>query len=408
MWELIQSNKRKSLILFFGMGALLLLIGFIFGSYYDSEAGGIVGVFFAIVVWLILSAVSYFGGSKILLAVSGAKEVTKDIHPQLYNVVEEMKIAAGVPYFPKIYIIDDPAPNAFATGVKPENSAIAVTSGLLSTLNRYELQGVVAHEMSHIINRDILLMTFAGMMLGAITLMSEVFFRGLYFGGGSRYRSRSSSKSSSGQAQVIIMILALVFAILGPILAQLFYFAISRKREYLADASAARLTRYPEGLASALEIIANSTHTLRTANKVTAPMYIVNPLKKHGMKLADFTSTHPPISERIKILRALQQGISYKDYQRVFEMIHGKKEKIIPDSALSETVPLIPIQKSLNEEKEFNPVEAKRQTGDILMKMNKYQFINCSCGVRIKVPPDYNKPLVVCPRCGRKHNLIIS
>lgn len=407
MWELIQSNKRKSLILFFGMGALLLFIGFIFGSYYDSEAGGIVGVFFAIIVWLILSAVSYFGGSKILLAVSGAKEVTKDIHPQLYNVVEEMKIAAGVPYFPKIYIIDDPSPNAFATGVKPENSAIAVTSGLLSALNRYELQGVVAHEMSHIVNRDILLMTFAGMMLGAITLMSEVFFRGMYLGSGSRYRTRSSSKSS-GQAQVILMILALVLAILGPILAQLFYFAISRKREYLADASAARLTRYPEGLASALEKIANSTHTLRTANKVTAPMYIVNPLKKQGMKLADLTSTHPPISERIKILRALQQGISYKDYQRVFEMIHGKKEKIIPDSALSETVPLISIQKSLNEEQEFNPVEAKRQTGDILMKMNKYQFINCSCGVRIKVPPDYNKPLVVCPRCGRKHSLIIS
>lgn len=407
MWELIQSNKRKSLILFFGMGALLILIGFVFGSYYNSETGGAVGVFFAILLWMILSAVSYFGGSKILLAVSGAKEVTKEIHPQLYNVVEEMKIAAGVPYFPKIYIIDDPAPNAFATGVKPENSAIAVTSGLLSTLNRYELQGVVAHEMSHIINRDILLMTFAGMMLGAITLMSEVFFRGMYFGGGSRYRSRSSSKSSSGQAQVVIMILAMVLAILGPILAQLFYFAISRKREYLADASAARLTRYPEGLASALEKIANSTYTLRTANKVTAPMYIVNPLKKEGMKLADLTSTHPPISERIKILRALQQGIGYKDYQRIYEMISGKKEKIIPDSALKEAVPVMPLQSAFTEEKDFNPVEAKRQTGDILMKMNDYQFINCSCGVRIKVPPDYNKSIVVCPRCGRKHSINI-
>jgi heat shock protein HtpX len=405
MWELIQSNKRKSLILFFGMGALLILIGFVFGSYYNSETGGAVGVFFAILLWMILSAVSYFGGSKILLAVSGAKEVTKEIHPQLYNVVEEMKIAAGVPFFPKIYIIDDPAPNAFATGVKPENSAIAVTSGLLSTLNRYELQGVVAHEMSHIINRDILLMTFAGMMLGAITLMSEVFFRGMYFGGGSRYRSRSSSKSSSGQAQVVIMIIAMVLAILGPILAQLFYFAISRKREYLADASAARLTRYPEGLASALEKIANSTYTLRTANKVTAPMYIVNPLKKEGIKLADLTSTHPPISERIKILRALQQGIGYKEYQKIYEMISGKKEKIIPDSALKEAVPAMPLQSAFTEEKDFNPVEAKRQTGDILMKMNDYQFINCSCGVRIKVPPDYNKSIVVCPRCGRKHSI---
>lgn len=405
MWELIQSNKRKSLILFFGMGALLVFIGYILGSYFDSESGGAVGIFFAILLWIILAMVSYFGGSKILLAVSGAKEVTKEIHPQLYNIVEEMKIAAGVSYFPKIYIIDDPAPNAFATGVKPENSAIAVTSGLLSTLNRYELQGVIAHEMSHIINRDILLMTFAGMMLGAITLMSEVFFRGIYFGGGSRYRSRSSSKSSSGQAQVLIMILAVVLAILGPILAQLFYFAISRKREYLADASAAKLTRYPEGLASALEKIANSNYTLKTANKVTAPMYIVNPLKKEGMKLADLTSTHPPISERIKILRALQQGIGYKDYQKIYEMISGKKEKIIPDSALKEAAPLMPIQSAFTDEKDFDPIEAKRQTGDILIKMNHYQFINCSCGVRIKVPPDYNRSVVVCPRCGRKHSL---
>lgn len=404
MWELIQSNRRKSLILFFGMGVLLILIGYVFGSFYEPESGGVVGVFIAVLLWIILSTVSYFAGSKILLAVSGAKEVTKEVHPQLYNVVEEMKIAAGVPYFPKIYIIDDPAPNAFATGVKPENSAIAVTSGLLSSLNRYELQGVVAHEMSHIVNRDILLMTFAGVMLGVITIMSDIFFRGMYFGGGSRYRSRSSSKSS-GQGQVIVMILAIVLAILGPILAQLFYFAISRKREYLADASAARLTRYPEGLANALEKIANSTHKLRSANKVTAPMYIVNPLKREGMKLADLTSTHPPISERIKILRALQQGVSYKDYQKVFEMIHGKKEKIIPDSALKESIPVTPVLGLTIADKDFNPVDAKREANDAVMKLNDYKFINCNCGVRIKIPPDYNQPVVVCPRCGTRHQL---
>uniref|UniRef100_A0A7V2ZIA0 Protease HtpX homolog n=1 Tax=Ignavibacterium album TaxID=591197 RepID=A0A7V2ZIA0_9BACT len=404
MWELIQSNRRKSLILFFGMGVLLILIGYVFGSFYEPESGGVVGVFIAVLLWIILSTVSYFAGSKILLAVSGAKEVTKEVHPQLYNVVEEMKIAAGVPYFPKIYIIDDPAPNAFATGVKPENSAIAVTSGLLSSLNRYELQGVVAHEMSHIVNRDILLMTFAGVMLGVITIMSDIFFRGMYFGGGSRYRSRSSSKSS-GQGQVIVMILAIVLAILGPILAQLFYFAISRKREYLADASAARLTRYPEGLANALEKIANSTHKLRSANKVTAPMYIVNPLKREGMKLADLTSTHPPISERIKILRALQQGVSYKDYQKVFEMIHGKKEKIIPDSALKESIPVTPVLGLTNADKDFNPVDAKREANDAVMKLNDYKFVNCKCGVKIKIPPDYNQPVVVCPRCGTRHQL---
>ncbi len=404
MWELIQSNRRKSLILFFGMGVLLILIGYVFGSFYEPKSGGVVGVFIAVLLWIILSTVSYFAGSKILLAVSGAKEVTKEVHPQLYNVVEEMKIAAGVSYFPKIYIIDDPAPNAFATGVKPENSAIAVTSGLLSSLNRYELQGVVAHEMSHIVNRDILLMTFAGVMLGVITIMSDIFFRGMYFGGGSRYRSRSSSKSS-GQGQVIVMILAIVLAILGPILAQLFYFAISRKREYLADASAARLTRYPEGLANALEKIANSTYKLKSANKVTAPMYIVNPLKREGMKLADLTSTHPPVSERIKILRALQQGVSYKDYQKVFEMIRGKKEKIIPDSALKESIPVTPVLGLTNADKDFNPVDAKREANDAVMKLNDYKFVNCKCGVRIKIPPDYNQPVVVCPRCGTRHQL---
>ena len=331
MWELIRANKRKSMILFVGMGFLLILIGYVFGSFYEPDAGGFIGIFFALILWSILSMVSYFGGSKILLGISGAKEVSQEIHPQLFNVVEEMKIASSFPYMPKVYIIDDPAPNAFATGVKPEKTAIAVTSGLLERLSRYELQGVVAHEMSHIINRDVLLMTFAGMMLGAITIISEVFLRGLYFGGGSRYKSKSSK--SSGQAQLIIMIVALVLAILAPILARLLYFAISRKREYLADASAVRLTRYPEGLASALEKISNSDLDLQKANKITAPMYIVNPLKKKGMKLSDLSSTHPPISERIRILRNLQQGANFKNYQQAFEIVKWKKSDLIPSSA---------------------------------------------------------------------------
>ncbi|HEX7358512.1 MAG TPA: M48 family metallopeptidase, partial [Ignavibacteriaceae bacterium] len=239
MWELIQANKRKSIFIFIGMGLLLILIGFTFGSFYSPDNGGLFGIFLALILWGILSLVSYFAGSKILLAVSGAKQVTQEVHPQLYNVVEEMRIAANLPNTPKIYIIADAAPNAFATGIKPENSAIAVTAGLLGTLNRDELQGVVAHEMSHIMNRDILVMTFAGMMLGAITLMAEVFARSLWLGGGSRYKSKSSNRN--GQAQLIIMILAIALAILGPIMAQLLYFAISRKREYLADASAVRL-----------------------------------------------------------------------------------------------------------------------------------------------------------------------
>ena len=185
-----------------------------------------------------------------MLSVSNAKEVTPEVHQQLFNIVEEMKIASNLPKMPKIFIINDAAPNAFATGTKPENSAITVTAGLLAKLNRDELQGVIAHEMSHIANRDILVMTFAGIMLGCIVLISEVFLKGLWFSGGSSARYRSKSSSGGGQAQLVMMIAAIILAILAPIAAQLLYFAISRRREYLADANGARLTRYPEGLAS--------------------------------------------------------------------------------------------------------------------------------------------------------------
>jgi len=404
MWELIQSNRRKSVFIFIGMGLLLILIGYVFGSFYASDKGGIVGVFIALILWGILSTVSYFAGSKILLTVSGAKEITKDVHPQLYNVVEEMRIAASLPNMPKIYVITDPAPNAFATGIKPENSAIAVTAGLLGTLNRDELQGVVAHEMSHIMNRDILLMTFAGMMLGAIALMSDMFGRSLWFGGGSRYKSKSSNKG--GQGQIIIMVVAIALAILGPIMAQFLYFAISRRREYLADASAVRLSRYPEGLASALEKISGSHYDLKTANKVTAPMYIINPLKKKGMQVANLTSTHPPISERIKILRSMQQGSNLINYQAAFETVKGKKANLIPRSGLTEAVPIILRQPLVDDKSTETNKQVKRDVGDLMMKLNDFRFVDCSCGVKIKIPPDFKNDSVTCPRCGRIHSLI--
>lgn len=405
MWELIAANRRKSVFIFIGMGLLLIMIGYVFGSFYASDEGGIVGVFFALILWGILSTVSYFAGSKIILSISGAKEITKDVHPQLYNVVEEMRIAANLPNMPKIYVITDPAPNAFATGIKPENSAIAVTAGLLGTLNRDELQGVVAHEMSHIMNRDILLMTFAGMMLGAITLMSEVFGRSLWFGGGSRYKSRSSNKG--GQGQIIILVVAIALAILGPIMAQFLYFAISRKREYLADASAVRLSRYPEGLASALEKISSSHADLKTANKVTAPMYIINPLKKKGMQIANLTSTHPPISERIKILRSMQQGANLINYQTAFETVKRKKANLIPNSGLTETTPIIFRRQLVDDKPIETNTQVKRDVGDLMMKINDFRFVNCSCGVKIKIPPDFKNDSVTCPRCGRIHSLTV-
>ena len=403
MWELIQSNKRKSIILFVSLGMTLILLGYFFGGAYYPDGGGYIGIFFALIIWGILSLISYFSGSKILLAVSGAKEVTKEVHPQLFNVVEEMKISAGLPKMPRIFIINDAAPNAFATGIKPEESAVAVTAGLLARLNRDELQGVIAHEVSHIVNRDILFMTFAGIMLGSIVLISEVFLRSLWFSGGGRYSSRSSK--SSGQGQVIIMVIAIVFAILAPLLAQLLYFAISRRREYLADASAVRFTRYPEGLASALEKISDNTIDLKTANKVTAPMYIVNPLKPKGQKLSDLTSTHPPISERIRILRSISGGANYVNYQNAFDIIKKSQTKIIPDSGLADTnviglKTILPISPAIGLEK-----ETKREMGNIMMKVNDYSFINCVCGLKIKVPPDFSKNEITCPKCGRVHQI---
>ncbi len=406
MWELIRANKRKSYFLFFTMGIVLLFLGFIVGETWFGQGGGSVGMFFAFIIWVILALISYYSGSSILLAISNAKEVNKSVHPQLFNVVEEMTIAASLPKMPKIYIINEEAPNAFATGRNPENSAVAVTAGLLARMNRDELQGVIAHEISHIVNRDILFMTFAGIMLGSIVLISEVFLRSLWFAGGSSNRYKSS-ESGGGQGQMIMMVVAIVFAILSPIIAQLLYFAISRKREYLADANGARLTRYPEGLASALEKLSQNTKDLKSANKVTAGMYIVNPLKKKGMKLSDLTSTHPPISERIRILRTMNSGAGFIDYQQAYVTVKRKNEKIIPKSVLNEKEK-VEIRNPLDSSKQASAKKTKRDIGDLMMNMNNYFFLTCVCGLKIKVPPDYKKNRIVCPKCGRKHTIPLN
>ena len=400
MWELIQSNRRKTMLLFFGMGVALVLLGYFIGSYFYPGGGGPFGIVFALFIWFILSLISYTSGSSILLSVSNAQEVSPGVHQQLFNIVEEMQIAASLPKMPKVYIINDAAPNAFATGIKPEHSAITVTAGLLSKLNRDELQGVIAHEMSHIANRDILVMTFAGIMLGSIVLISEIFLKGLWFTGGSSARYRSRSSSDSGQGQIVIMVIAIILAILAPIAAQLLYFAISRRREYLADANGARLTRYPEGLASALEKISSTSLDLKSANKVTAPMFIVNPLKKKGMKLSDLTSTHPPTSERIKILRSMAGGVNYINYQNAFNSVKGKNSVLLPASALADNSK-IDVRKPSSEIKSQDNIKEKRDLGDLMMTVNKYAFIVCACGLKMKVPPDYKEKSITCPRCGR-------
>jgi len=401
MWELIRANKRNSIILMVLMAVVLLLLGFIIGLSFFGRDGGFFGLIIATAIWLILTAVSFSGGDRILLAASKAQRVTHDVHPQLFNVVEEMKIAAALPAMPKIYIIPDPAPNAFATGRKPETASVAVTAGLLGRLNRDELQGVIAHEISHILHRDILFVTLAGIMLGSIVLLSQVFLRSMFYSSmGSR--RRYSSGKGGGQAQLIMLVIAIIAAILAPIMAYLLYFALSRRREYLADAGAARLTRYPEGLAGALEKIANDkSPQLAAVNKVTAPMYIVNPFKKKKqMKLSDLTSTHPPISERVKILRNMSGGASFKDYSEAFSKVTHAKT-VVPAAALTkEDIALR--QASAEAKKRQRAEKQMRQVGDIMRKVNGFLFLTCLCGLKLKVPPNYKSNRVICPRCKRK------
>ncbi|MCP5062531.1 MAG: M48 family metallopeptidase [Ignavibacteriae bacterium] len=401
MWELIRANKRKSYILFIFMGVILLLLGYAIGFMFLGETGGPFGIVLAFIIWSVLSLISYFTGHKILLSISNAKEVTKEVHPQLFNIVEEITIAASLPKMPKIYIVNSEAPNAFATGRNPENSAVAVTAGLLAQMNRDELQGIIAHEISHIVNRDVMYMTFAGIMLGSIVIISEIFLRGFWFGGSSslnRYRGKSSG---GGADQIVIIVLSMLLAILAPILAQLLYFAISRKREYLADANGARLTRYPEGLASALEKLSQNRYTLRTANKATAGMYIVNPLKKKGMQITNLSSTHPPISERIGILRGMMHGAAFADYQTSYNKIKNNNEKIIPPSGLENKID-IPILSQIDKLTSLGKKEEQRKLGDIVMSVNDYSFLNCSCGLKLKAPADFKGKEVSCPKCGNR------
>lgn len=298
----IASNKRASWVLMVAIVILLLALGFVIGySYWGSPQGGLglLGVFgVAAILW---SLFGYYAGAGIALAVSGAREIKHDDEPRLWNVVEEMSIAAGVP-MPKVYLIDSDSPNAFATGRDPAHSAVAVTRGLVDKLNREELQGVIGHEMSHIRNYDIRFATLIGVMVGMIALIADFFLRTLFWTGAGR-RGRSESGGNP-----IFFLVAIVFAILAPLFAYLVQFAISRKREYLADASSAELTRNPLGLASALEKIAADPAPLKTSNRATAHLYIENPGRKQRQRSGLF-DTHPPIAERVARLR----GMAYVD-----------------------------------------------------------------------------------------------
>lgn len=297
MYDQISSNNRKTWLLIFFFFALIIFIGWVFAYTTDY---GYVALPIAVFLAIAMTVGSYYHSDKIVLAMSKARPATRQEHAFLVNSVEGLALAAGLPT-PRIYVIDDTAPNAFATGRNPERAVICVTTGLMQKLNRQELEGVIGHEMSHISNRDIMIMCIAAVLAGMFVLISDFMLRSWFWGG----RRRRSSSSGGGQATAILMLVGFVLAILAPIFAALIQAAISKRREYLADANGARLTRYPEGLAGALEKLARDREPLEVANKATAHLYIVNPFKGRRVSMANLFNTHPPIEERIRRLRAM-------------------------------------------------------------------------------------------------------
>lgn len=301
VYNAIDSNKRKTFFIMILFIMFFVTVAYIFGQ----AAGGGYGLSYAgifLIISGLMSFFSYYYSDKIVLAMSGAKKADPHRDSEVIHIVEQLCIASGLPK-PAVYIVNDQAPNAFATGRDPKHAAVAVTTGLLSILKRSELEGVIAHELSHVKNYDTRVMGVVSILVGAIAILSDVFMRSLWFGG------LGGDRDDDNKGNQIFMILAIIASILAPIAASLIQLAISRRREFLADASGALLTRYPEGLANALEKIAGDRHVLKSASNATAHFYIENPFKADAHKsrswIINLFSTHPPVEERVKILRSM-------------------------------------------------------------------------------------------------------
>ncbi len=292
------SNIRKTWLLITGFFVVVIGIGWLFSRIYGNPSI----LYFAVIFSIVMNFISYWYSDKIVLAMNRAVPVEKKDNPELYNIVENLSITAGLP-MPKIYLVKEKQPNAFATGRNSKHAVVAVTEGLLERLDRSELEGVIAHEMSHIGNKDILLSTMVVVLVGFISIISDMFLRSMFWGG---FRNRDDREE--GRLGAILMLVGIALAILAPISAMLIQFAISRKREFLADASGALLTRYPEGLAKALEKISKDVTPMKVANNSTSHLWIDNPLK--GRKKMDWLTrlfmTHPPVVERIAALRGMK------------------------------------------------------------------------------------------------------
>lgn len=291
----VRKNKTGSLLLISFFIIIIGLLGAAFGIYIGSVTAGVI---LAMIISIIYSLIGFYSGNKMILTMSGAREVTKREYPHLWHAIDGLALAANIPV-PKAYVIDDSALNAFATGRDPQHASITVTTGLLEKLNRQELEGVVAHEMSHIKNYDIRFMMLTAVLVGIVTLLSDFMLRSFLWGG-------KGGRDNKGSAGVILIVIGLALAVLAPIIGQLIKLAISRKREYMADASGAILTRYPPGLANALKkISADPDPLVDKANKATSHLFISMPFRTKGSAIANLFSTHPPIEERIRRLEAM-------------------------------------------------------------------------------------------------------
>jgi heat shock protein HtpX len=301
--EQIAANKRKTVLLFVVAIAFTGLVGFAIGFLFFN--GGTAGVVIAVALAVILSLSSYFAGDRLVLASTRAREVGAAEEPRLHNVVEGLAIAAGIPK-PRVYVVPEQAPNAFATGRNPEHSSVAVTQGLLDIMNRVELEGVIGHEMSHVLDRDILIGTVVATVVGAAVLMSEFFMRSWFWSGGRMGGRRDGGGGDAGIVALVLFAVGIVLLIIAPIAGQLIKLSVSRNREYLADAQGVLLTRYPPGLIAALEKIRDAPHAMRAANNATAHLWLDQPSRVPGdgtSTMEKLFSTHPPIQERIDRLQ---------------------------------------------------------------------------------------------------------
>jgi heat shock protein HtpX len=303
-YDQIAANRRNSFLLALIVVVLFGALGFTIGyAISGSSSGAITVTVIALAIGGALSLGSYFGGDSLVLSASEAREIDPAQLPQLHNVVQEMALAANVP-MPKVYLIDDTAPNAFATGRDPKHASVAITTGLLEKLDREELQGVMGHELSHVRNYDIRFALLVGVLVGSIALLADFFLRFTFWGGGPR-RSRDDDRGGGNGLQVVFFVLAIILAILAPIAARLVQLAVNRQREYLADASSVQLTRNPYGIERALAKISTDQEVLEVANRATQHMYFTNPIKKFEQRSASLFSTHPATLDRINRLRQL-------------------------------------------------------------------------------------------------------